>query len=334
MSCGMHKPSIIMIKTKQLLNEFRCYYSVGEYMINDLYLWQRKILYKELQPLWEALFHINYAVVKGEALSQQVYNEPNKRRSSDIDILLDKKYVILLEIELKKLGFTQLLSDNENEVRRNKILCLAYSHQIPFYQKEKLGFHLNVDVNFDIFGGEYEGERIDIDEFMSDTIEMDIYGCKVKTLPPLKAMIQLILHHYKDMNSIFLLATRKSIRYEMFQDVYYLLKNNLDTITLDKLYAMSLEYEIIPYVFYILYYTGQVFKDSILQQYIEAFRTPEGELLLDYYGLCDSERKMWRYDFETRLKADNLYNLIKEDLTERDNRKIDINKRIFLGVEG
>ena len=82
---------------------------------------------------------------------------------------------------------------------------------------------------------------------------------------------------------------------------------------------------------YFIFYT--IFKDSILQRYIEAFKTPEGEALLDYYGLCDSERKMWRYDFETRLKADNLYNLIKEDLTERDNRKIDINKRIFLGVD-
>ena len=32
-------------------------------------------------------------------------------------------------------------------------------------------------------------------------------------------MIQLILHHYKDMNSIFLLATRKSIKYDMFKDI-------------------------------------------------------------------------------------------------------------------
>lgn len=66
---------------------------------------------------------------------------------------------------------------------------------------------------------------------------MEIYGVKVKTLPPIKAMIQLILHHYKDMNSLFLLATRKSIKYDILKDVYYLLKNNLDTIPLDELYG-------------------------------------------------------------------------------------------------
>ena len=140
------------------------------------------------------------------------------------------------------------------------------------------------------------------------------------------------LYCNKEMNSIFLLATRKSIKYDMFKDAYYLLKNNLDAIPLDRLYAMSAEYEIIPYVFYVLYYTGQVFDDKIFKQYIEAFRTPEGEALLNCYGLCAKERKEWKCDFKTRLDADNLYDLIKDDLAEKDREKIAINQRIFMGV--
>ena len=212
-------------------------------------------------------------------------------------------------------------------------MMLICSHQVAsWYKSSSPCGQVIIDLNFDIFWGEYEGKRVDIEEFLSDTIEMEIYGVIVKTLPPLKAMIQLILHHYKDMNSLFLLATRKSIRYDVFKDVYYLLKNNLDAIPLDKLYAMSVEYEIIPYVFYVLYYTGQVFDDDVLKQYIEAFRTPEGEALLNCYGLCEKERREWKCDFKTRLDSDNLYELIKEDLTERDKEKIAINKRIFLGI--
>ena len=105
---------------------------------------------------------------------------------------------------------------------------MSHSHQLLPYYSYINNQLICIDLNFDIFWGEYEGKRVDIDEFLCDTIEMDIYGVKVKTLPPLKAMIQLILHHYKDMNSIFLLATRKSIRYDMFKDVYYLLKNNIN----------------------------------------------------------------------------------------------------------
>ena len=161
---------------------------------------------------------------------------------------------------------------------------------------------------------------------------MEIYGVKVKTLPPLKTMVQLILHHYKDMNSIFLLATRNSIRYGMFKDVYYLLKNNPKDISIEKLYAISSEYEIIPYVFYVLYYTGQIFEDDVLKEFIDAFRTPEGEGLLDCYGLCEIERRKWRVGFKTRLETENLLPLIEEDLTDRDRRKITINKKVFMGV--
>ena len=78
-----------------------------------------------------------------------------------------------------------------------------------------LWFAIKENILKEMFWGEYEGKRIDISEFLSDTIEIDIYGCKVKTLPPLKAMVQLILHHYKEMNSIYHLAGHNCINYEV-----------------------------------------------------------------------------------------------------------------------
>ncbi len=208
-----------------------------------------------------------YAIIKGIPLSVFCYNAVDRRPYHDIDILVSRKNINNIEQILLFNGFAKTVHS-----RINRITMLTSSHQVaPWVKDISQCVQVVVDLNFDIFWGEYEGKRIDIEEFLSDIIEMDIYGVKVKTLPPLKTMIQLILHHYKDMNSIFLLVTRKSIKYDMFKDIYFLLRNNLDTITLDKLYAMSSEYEIIPYIFYILYYTGQVFDDEILKQYIEAF---------------------------------------------------------------
>ena len=219
----------------------------------------------------------DYAIIKGEVLSIQAYGSAGIRRSSDIDILIPRAKICEVECLLSEAGF-----HNRCPTRREQITLLSASHQVASWIKDISPWgRIVLDLNFDVFWGEYEGKRINIKEFLSDTIEMEIYGVKVKSLPPIKAMVQLVLHHYKDMNSIFLLATRKSIKYDMFKDVYYLLKNNLDTIPVSKLYAMSREYGIIPYVFYVLYYTGQVFDDEILKQYIEAFRTPEGEVLLN-----------------------------------------------------
>jgi len=269
---------------------------------------------------------VGYAIIKGDALSLQAYGCLGSREFTDIDLMADKNQVNII---VKLLNCNGYMTHSIN--RESYITELLSSHQLPCFYKEVNGVVLYIDVNFDIFWGEYEGKRINIEEFLSDTIEMEIYGVKVKTLPPLKAMVQLILHHYKDMNSIFLLATRKSIKHEMFKDVYYLLKNNLEAISLDKLYNISAEYDIIPYVFYVLYYTGQIFDDDVLREYIEAFRTPEGERLLNLYGLCEKERKEWKCDFKTRLESENLFDLIKDDLTERDKEKIAINRRVFLG---
>jgi len=295
--------------------------------MDNAIVFRGKIFYQNITSILSR-FEKNYAIIKGFPYSKYMYNDISVKNFSDIDILINKRDLNIMGSILKDSEYYQSLIGG----REKHLFFYVCSHQMPPYKKNIYGVNICLDLNFDIFWGEYEGKRIDIDEFLSDTIEMEIYGVKVKTLPPIKAMIQLILHHYKDMNSIFLLATRKSIKYDMFKDIFYLLKNNLDTIPLDKLYAMSAEYKIIPYVFYVLYYTGQVFDDEILMQYIEAFRTPEGETLLNYYGLCAKERKEWKCDFKTRLEADNLYDLIKDDLTEKDHEKIAINKRIFMGV--
>ena len=286
-----------------------------------------KECFKQIKPLLDKIPY-RYVIIKGEPLSVQSYGKLGERYSCDVDILVSRSNLQLFEKLLENSGFYPL-----GKSRNSRITQLCVSHQtLPWSKPTSLWDNVVIDLNFDLFWGEYEGERIDIGEFLSDTIEMDIYGVKVKTLPPLKSMVQLILHHYKDMNSIYLLATRKSIKYDMFKDVYHLWKNNKKDISLEKLYSISSEYQIIPFVFYILYYTNQIFNDSELEKYVNAFKTPEGEALLNCYGLCDKERKEWKYDFQTRLESDNLYDLIKDDLTEKDIEKIRINKRIFMGV--
>lgn len=189
--------------------------------MNDMRLLQgfiSKQRYETCNNLFLDLKEADYVVVKGEPLSFLAYKKFGERCGSDIDILLPKETLDYVECLLEINMFAK------NKISRtDRILMLSSSHQVQPWSKEiaMIG-GVTIDLNFDIFWGEYEGNRIDIEEFLSDTIEMEIYGVKVKTLPPLKAMIQLILHHYKDMNSLFLLATRKSIRYDMFKDVYYL----------------------------------------------------------------------------------------------------------------
>lgn len=270
----------------------------------------------------------DYAIIKGEALSLQAYGATGKRISSDIDILIPVTRLTEFNNILVSHGF-----QGRELSRADKILLVSSSHQtLPYtLSMPKPWPELLLDVNHDIFWGEYKGKRIDIADFLADVIEINIYGVTVKTLPPLKAFIQLVLHHYKDMNSIYLLAINNRIKMEMFADVYHLLKNNLEDIPLEQLFLISKDLEIVDYVYYILFYTGQVFRDKDVQRYIDAFKTKEGTELLNCYGLNKKERKQWNCDFETRLCSKNLLGIIENDLTEKDWEKIAINQRLFGG---
>jgi hypothetical protein len=281
-----------------------------------------------LSDIGECLQSLPYALIKGEALSNLAYRKFGVRYFSDIDILLPRYWVRQLETALITHEYS-MDSNTLDDYRYQRVLCLSSSHQLKPYRKTVKGLNLEVDINFDLFWGEYDGKRIDVSDFLSDAIEMEVYGCCVKTLPPLKAIIQLVLHHYKEMNSIYHLAGHNCIKHSMFQDVYYLWKSNQDAISLDNLYSLASAYEIVPFVYYVLFFTNWIFKDYTLRKYIDAFETPQSVELLHYYGLTEKERRPWKIDFQARLTTENLYEAIKEDLTEDDVDKLKRNRWIF-----
>ena len=298
-------------------------------MISSLYKIEREVLYNEMARVFELLQTTRYAVVKGEVLSQQIYGVLDKRRSSDIDIIIEKNNVKLIEEHLRHLGFNQRGSVEKIDSRRNRILCMSYSHQIPSYYKEKYGFYLNVDVNYDIFWGEYEGQRYPMDDFLNDTVSMKVYGVTVKTLPIEKAFVQLILHHYKEMNSLFHLSQHNTIETDMFSDVIGLLLNNSRVLTCECVSELCEQYSIGAYMYYMLYYTNLVFHNRKLVEYIERIEMYRNESIMDSFGLSERERKNWLLSFDRRLDNKELPIHVQSQLLDSDRDKIIMNRDIF-----
>lgn len=283
----------------------------------------RMLSYKEF---YEAIkeFAFPYAIIKGEVLSVLAYGTEGKRNSKDIDILISREHLDAAKKILRAKGFKEITIN-----KFDRAFLLNSSHQAPTYFKKTKICYIFIDVNFDVFWGEYEGKRINISEFLFDTKKMPVYGCYIHTLSPIKSLIALALHHYKDMNSLFLLATKNTIRYDMFEDIYYLIKNNSNEITSDELRYLCDGYNITQYIYYILYFTSVLFPDCFWDEYIKNLKTEEGLFLLDKYGLRSDEQKIWKCSFEDRLNADNLFEFIRNDLSEKDKQKIAYNKQIF-----
>ena len=267
---------------------------------------------------------LNYVIVKGCPLAYYKTGNHGSRLSGDIDILLDRQDIKKASEILENNGFKNAYKPS----RAERVLMVSNSHQIlPFY-KEIGKLSVEIDVNFDLFWGEYRGKRIPVAEFIEDSVCMEIFGRKIRTLSPLKMILQVILHHYKELNSLFYLTGRCGIKRRMFEDIYLLCKRYEFEISVDKLFAICNDYEIIPYAFYMFYYTKQVFGDDILDPYIDKFRTESGEELLNYYGLTKEERKIWKMDFMTRLDAD-VSKYIYQEMTERERSKLEFSKKLF-----
>lgn len=283
--------------------------------------------FKSLKSLFEDLKEINYAYIKGESLSLYAYGCLGAREYVDYDILVDRKDLFTLEQILKYNGF-----DNQSEIKRNhRITLLSYSHQLlPYGKKDTVG-DLNLDLNFDIFWGEYSGKRISIENFIKDCNLIDIYGCPVKVLTLEKTFIQLILHNYKELNSLYLLYYYNPIKEKMFKDVYMLLLNWKHILTPNFVLNICSEYNIKEYAYYVLYFTYEFYKKSprFLERYLEILKTKEGEHLLKCYGLNDNERKLWNIDFNTRLLRKNFKNDILSCINENEIKKIKKNKELF-----
>ena len=267
---------------------------------------------------------INYAVIKGCPLAYYKTGNMGSRLSSDIDILIPRRNIEKVKGLLEANGFRSSYELN----RKERVMLVSNSHQIPSYCKSLGKCSVQVDVNFDLLWGEYKGKRIEVSEFLSGTIEMEVYGCRIKTLPPLKCMIQLILHHYKDMNSLYHLTSHAAIRRRLFEDIYLLCKRYPTEISIDNVYEISANYGILPYAYYMFYYTRQVYDDAIMDGYLEALCTEEGKRLLECYGLTDQERKIWKIDFAERLDAD-LSKVIEPELSREDREKLERNRRLF-----
>lgn len=283
--------------------------------------------YGEIKSLFKKLNEFSYVLVKGEALSLQAFGRCGARRSGDIDLLICKRDILKVSNILRSYGFS---NGDEDKIykRRNELLFLSTSHQMKPYKKNTNLCKIEIDLNFDIYWGGYLGDRIEMMEFLSNPQIVDIYGNKVKVLSPIKSMIHLILHHYREMNSIYHLVNFNSITTNMFFDVYCLLRNNREVIPVSEFIEICEDMKISAYAYYVFFYTKKCFNDCILDEYIERLKSQEGNFILNTYGLNEDERKTWKVSFEERLDSTSLAKYLLPDLTLNDIRKLKINHQL------
>ncbi len=286
----------------------------------------RKVKYQYLSNLLNQNADFPYVVIKGEVLSVMAYGAAGKRNSGDIDVLVDRKDLKALEMILKEDGF-----ESADLTRQEKIVARAFSHQIEPYHKQLPLGTLEVDINYELIWGEWQGKKPSVKEMLDRREFVDVFGVQVPCLAVEDAFIQMCLHHYKDMNVLFHLTLHNPISRRLFADVAGFWKLQREKMDLSKLREWMDEYSLTPFFYYIAYYTDRVCDVPELASWAKELESPEGMALLDTFGLAEGERKKWPIPFEKRLENEDLPELVRSLLTDKELEKAEQNHKIFGG---
>lgn len=298
---------------------------IAEKALNRIAVKER---YKALKPLFEKL-NIPYAVIKGAVLSDMAYADPFARSSGDIDILIRKQDTDIIKDILCSLDFIQgrVTSNGVVPFSREEILFHNIStHQIAPYIKETKNPvcpYINLDVNTDIFWGESE-KKADMDFVLSHREASSLFEIPFFKLNKEMEFISLCLHHYKDMNSLYLLAGG-SFRLGLFYDIYYYLRNAKPNPRLLK--EISTRLDVGKYIYVCIYHTQEIFDDPIMAPYLDAIFPEKDASLLDCFGLTAKERKSWDITLLERIFHSDLPQYVLNKLSQEEKDKIRINQQ-------
>lgn len=323
----------------KMLLENRCYYLLFQsenyaqkYLLtmgmNSLVVRQ---LYAICHTVFDKLRSIPYVHIKGGALSSRIYGNPACRSFGDIDLLIPPEYSEKVKKLLRESGFVQgRLIDGKISPfsRKEMIYQKSFSHQLAPFIKEsgaKMCPYVKIDVNLDIIWGEGD-VFVDMNKFVSNFEYLEVTDYKIRCLQPVWEFISLCMHHYKDANSIYLIANR-GFDLSEYCDIYFYLINVSPNA--NKIAEVSKEYGLSDYVFYCIYCTNVIFNDCRLSVYLDKLDSESARKLLCCYGLTDSERKEWDVSFSERLFDRNFRANFYASLSAKERRKVEIN-RMFM----
>jgi len=134
------------------------------------------------------------------------------------------------------------------------------------------------------------------------------------------------MHHYKELNSIYLLWERGINKTELDEVYLYVRKNVMD---LEYLYSLCMKYGVSDYIYFCISKANLFYCNSMLNELSKKFESGTGKELLECFGLCDSERKQWNVDFRTICEAGDIKMYMEPLLTAEDFRKIELNERMM-----
>lgn len=291
----------------------------GLKLINKLFYKRRMDACRELYEDLDSK-NIKYAVIKGDVLSLQIYGNIGYRKSIDVDLLIKHKDVDNIKNVLYKNSFFQDLSPEiSKENRRKNIFWSCFTHQIrPFIKNDN--YKTIVDINFDIYWGHKSNQEI-LNKVLENIETTEIDNLNINTLNLEMSFIVMCIHHYKDLNSIYLIS-QGSYKLCKFIDIICFIKANYNKFDLKKLKKCIEGLKAEKYIAWCIQQAMEIFPDPVCAQFLENLKI--NKVSIEFYGLEKNIYK-WKFDLFYRLFGENFQQEFTDSLDEIERHKIKTN---------
>ncbi len=202
-------------------------------LLNDNYLNRSALYKKQLKYLVNNILanaEFDYSLLKGSFLSTNLYKS-GQRVSNDFDILISPESISRLQKLLIDNGFVQGGVNSSNEIvpaTRREILesRLNFGQTVPFVKIIE-NSPLIIDINFSL---DFKASANNIvGEFLNDIVIATFENVRFKTLSPIKFLLHLACHLYKESTTYYWVARRRDLMLYKFCDIYMFI-NKFGTI--------------------------------------------------------------------------------------------------------
>lgn len=244
---------------------------------------------------------INYALLKGFALSQYAYGDIALRLSGDCDVLIHPKDIRFALNALQEIGYIQgkynYATHKINPANRKEIITQPLiSHEVHpliLLVNEVFINYYQVDVQFSI--DLMSNRRTDqiVEEFLQNKQSIEIKGHKFITLSWEDMLIFVSIHFYKEAIYKDQIFDYKDLLLYKINDIYRMATSQQMNINWQIVIDKVKKYSLCKEVYFAFYYVQELFQNSIPQEVLKSL-TPENVSYLNQVLDVDNVIFEWK----------------------------------------
>ncbi len=258
--------------------------------------------------------YISFVPVKGSYLIDNVYRNRMIRTTNDIDILIKRKDIKIVDEIMRNNGYEQGEYDPEN----NKVIVPDNTKKM-LYKTKMYNLLPYIKINNDIptktvifdisFSLDFSLDTSPISEMLDCVVEKEKYV----ELQLEHFFIHMCCHHYREASNVAWFLIGKDLNLIKFCDVREFVIQKMDRNSIDRAISFAKQYSLEKAVYFTIYFVREIYKDGYETDILNSLNISDDKFLYEFGEKDYGELQIRKKDFWNSLFSDDNKDEIVDD---------------------